>query len=120
MKLNNLNTTREYSNIVNGGNVDISYRDALFLHHAFDELQKNMQLLRSEVAAMTDNEGPNELVNKTGQVLESMYNLLSPIANEIIMPSTDINIFAYVSEEEKGINLKKKDKVQFAETIATH
>jgi hypothetical protein len=112
MKLNQLNTKTGYNEVVVGANVELSYKDALFLYKAFNKLQENMPRIQHEVGIITDNIEPNEMIREVREVrliLESMHRLLVPIATEIIMPSTSIDIFNYNSVEEVStINLKKE------------
>jgi len=113
MKLNQLNTQRDYATVITGANVDISYRDGLFLYHAFMALRENMTKLSKQIPNdMADVEGPETLVNNTAEILQSMDALLMPIAEGIVIPKEGIDIYNYVSPQEKEhtgrISLKKK------------
>jgi len=108
MKLNQLLTKTEYNTVVAGADVTISYKDGLFLYHALNKISENMRKAQEEVGQMTDNIEPNATLRDTCLILESMHQLLMPIATEIVIPKQGIDIYAYNSAEEATINLKKK------------
>lgn len=100
MNLLKINTETGYKTVATGANVELSYRDALFLFHAFNTLRDNMKVLQDEVLQLTDNIEPNAMLRDTSSIIQSMDNLLMPIATEVVIPKETIDIFNYVSEEE--------------------
>jgi len=117
MILQEITTKTAHNTIVTGAEVHINYKDGLFLYHALNKISENMRKVQEEVGQMTDNIEPNATLRDTCLILESMHQLLMPIAMEIVIPTQGVDIYSYTSSEEATINLKKKPSYKYNDDV---